>query len=143
MSRVSPTCLCLPCAAQDCARALAFELKTLNRCLRQLLTVELDLRDIGPCTSASPTCPACASFAGVNKKADKELYNFPKAATLQRKRRDPVEPCQSDAVLDALIARDQAADGPNWLAKWERHRDNLPHDPTVASQTDLGVLYRA
>ena len=33
---------------------------------------------------------------------------------------------------DKLIAGDQAADGPHWLAKWERHRDNLPIDPSVS-----------
>jgi len=68
---------------------------------------------------------------GVNTKPDKEIYNFPAAATLVKRAQGSVERCATDAAFDALIQADQAPGGPRWLFKWERHRDNLPTDPTV------------
>ena len=46
----------------------------------------------------------------------------------------------SPMAQDTLITRDQAPDGPHWLAAWERHRDNLPIDPSVRGQFSIGAL---
>lgn len=53
-----------------------------------------------------PTIDEASSIchlAGVNKKSDKELYHFLAAATLQRKRKDPVAPCPSDPLLVRIV----------------------------------------